>query len=52
LLAERIVSSWLVVKVLEALLNAQLKGGEGAPRTPPSYLKFILGWLKSYIVGT
>ena len=41
-------SLWLVVEVLEALLDAQLKRGEGAPRTPPSYLKFILGWLESY----
>ncbi len=48
LLTERIVSVWLVVEVLEALLNAQLKRGEGAPRTPPSYLKFIIGWLESY----
>ena len=48
LLTERIVSAWLVVEVLEALLNAQLKRGEGAPRTVPSYLKFILGWLESY----
>jgi hypothetical protein len=48
LLTERIVSAWLVVEVLEALLNAQLKRGEGAPRTPPSYLKFIIGWLESY----
>ena len=49
LLTERIVSAWLVVEVLEALLNAQLSRGEGAPRTPPpSYLKFIIGWLESY----
>ncbi len=48
LLTERIVSSWLVVEVLEALLNAQLKRGEGVPRTPPSYLKFVIGWLESY----
>ena len=48
LLTERIVSSWLVVEVLEALLSAQLKTGEGNPRTPPSYLKFIIGWLESY----
>jgi len=48
LLTERIVSLWLVIEVLEALLNAQLKRGEGAPRTSPSYLKFIIGWLESY----
>jgi hypothetical protein len=48
LLTERIVSSWLVVEVLEALLNAQLKRGQGAPRTAPSYLKFVVGWLESY----
>ncbi len=47
LLTERIVSSWLVLEALEALMNAQLKRGEGAPRTPPSYLKFIIGWLES-----
>jgi hypothetical protein len=48
LLTERIISAWLVIEVLEALLNAQLKTGEGNPRTPPSYLKFIIGWLESY----
>jgi len=48
LLTERIVSLWLVVEVLEALLNAQLKRGKGVPRTSPSYLKFIIGWLESY----
>jgi hypothetical protein len=48
LLTERIVAVWLVIEVLEALLNAQLKRGEGAPRTPPSYLKFMIGWLESY----
>jgi hypothetical protein len=36
LLTERIVSAWLVVEVLEALLNAQLKTGEviREPRPP------------------
>ena len=48
LLTERIISAWLVVEVLETLLNAQLKTGKGNPRTPPSYLKFIIGWLESY----
>jgi hypothetical protein len=48
LLTERIVSAWLVIEVLEALLNAQLKQGEVASRTPPSYLKFIIGWIESY----
>src|SRR5215210_7611789 len=47
LLTERVVSSWLVVEVLEALMNAQLKRREGVPRTPTSYLKFIIGWLDS-----
>jgi hypothetical protein len=47
LLTERVVSSWLVVEVLEALMNAQLKRGEGVPRAPTSYLKFIIGWLES-----
>ncbi len=47
LLTERIVSTWLIVETLEALMNAQLKRGKGAPRTPPSYLKFIIGWLDS-----
>jgi hypothetical protein len=32
LLTERVVSSWLVVGVLEARMNAQLKHGEGVPR--------------------
>jgi hypothetical protein len=47
LLTERVVSSWLVVEVLEALMNAQLKRGDGVPRAPTSYLKFIIGWLES-----
>jgi len=47
LLTERIVSAWLVVEVLEALMNAQLKRGESVPRAPTSYLKFIIGWLES-----
>ena len=45
LLAERIVSAWLVVEVQEALLNAQLKKGSKVKRCPPSYLKFMIGWL-------
>ncbi len=48
LLTERIVSLWLVVEVLEALFNAQLKRGKGVPRTSPSNLKFMVGWLESY----
>ena len=47
LLAERLVSSWLLVEVLEALMNAQLKRGKDTPRVPPSYLKFIITWLES-----
>ena len=47
LLTERVVSSWLVVEVLEALMNAQLRRGEDAPRASVSYLKFIIGWLES-----
>ena len=47
LLTERIVSAWLVVEVHEALLNAQLKRGSEIKRCPPSYLKFVLGWLES-----
>ena len=47
LLTERIVSSWLIVEVLEALLNAQLKTGKGIPRASVSYLKFVIGWLES-----
>jgi len=47
LLTERVVSSWLVVEVLEALMNAQLKCRDGVPRAPTSYLKFIIGWLES-----
>ena len=47
LLTERIVSSWLLVEVLESLMNAQLMVGDGAPRAPVAYLKFILGWLDS-----
>lgn len=47
LLTERVVSSWLLVEVLEALMNAQLKRGKDTPRVSPSYLKFIIGWLES-----
>ena len=47
LLMERVVSSWLVVEVLEALMNAQLKRGEGVPRASISYLKFVIRWLES-----
>ena len=47
LLTERIVSSWLLVEVLELLMNAQLMVGEGAPRAPVYYLKFVVGWLDS-----
>ena len=47
LLTERVVSSWLVVEILEALMNAQLKRGEGVPRASTSYLKFIIGWVDS-----
>jgi hypothetical protein len=47
LITERIVSTWLVVEVLEALMNAQLKRGESVPHAPTSYLKFIIGWLES-----
>ena len=47
LLVERIVSAWLVVEAQEALLNAQLKRGSEVKRCPPSYLKFMIGWLDS-----
>jgi hypothetical protein len=47
LLTDRIVSSWLFVEVQEALLNAQMKRGSEAKRCPPSYLKFMIGWLDS-----
>jgi hypothetical protein len=47
LLTERVVSAWLVIEVLEALMNAQLQTGDKAQRCPPSYLKFIIGWLDS-----
>jgi len=47
LLTERVVSSWLVVEVLEALMNAQLRRGDDVPHAPTSYLKFIIGWLES-----
>jgi len=47
LLTERVVSSWLVVEVLESLMNAQLKRGKDVPRAPISYLKFVIGWLES-----
>ena len=47
LLTERIVSAWLVVEVLEALMNAQLKRSKDVPHAPTSYLKFIIGWLES-----
>jgi hypothetical protein len=47
LITERIVSAWLFVEVQEALLNAQLKRGPGVKHCPPSYLKFMIGWLDS-----
>lgn len=48
LLTERIVSAWLFVEVQEALLNAQLKRGSAKIKgCPPSYLKFMIGWLDS-----
>jgi hypothetical protein len=47
LLTERVVSSWLLVEVLEALMNAQLKRGKDAPRVSLSFLRFINGWLES-----
>jgi hypothetical protein len=47
LLTERIVSAWLAVEVQEALLNAQLSRGSAVKRCPPSYLKFMIGWLES-----
>jgi histone H3/H4 len=47
LLTERVVSSWLLVEVLETLMNAQLKRGQDTPRVSPSYLKFIIRWLES-----
>lgn len=47
LLTERIVSAWLFVEVQEALLNAQLKRDSEIKRCPPSYLKFMIGWLDS-----
>jgi hypothetical protein len=47
LLTERVVSSWLVIEVLEALMNAQLRRGDGVPRAPTSYLKFIIGRMES-----
>lgn len=47
LLTERIVSAWMFVEVQEALLNAQLKRGSEVKRCPPSYLKFMIGWLDS-----
>ncbi len=47
LLTERVVSSWLLVEVLETLMNAQLKRDSGLKRPPVSYLKFIIGWLES-----
>ena len=47
LLTERIVSAWLMVEVLEALMNAQLKRSKDVPHAPTSYLKYINGWLES-----
>jgi hypothetical protein len=48
MLAERIVSLWLVVEALEALMNAQLQVGPDVRRFTPSFLKFIIGWLETY----
>jgi hypothetical protein len=47
LLTERVVSSWLLLVLLEGLMSAQLKCDSGLKRPPVSYLKFILGWIES-----
>jgi hypothetical protein len=47
LLTERVVSCWLLVEVLEALMSAQLKRDRDLKRPSISFLKFIVGWLES-----
>jgi hypothetical protein len=44
ILAERVVSAWLVGEFFEAILCGQLQTGLGNRRAEPSYLKFLLGW--------
>jgi hypothetical protein len=44
ILAERVVSAWIVGEFFEAILCGQLQTGLGNRRASPSYLKFLLGW--------
>jgi hypothetical protein len=46
LLAERVVSCWLLVELLEALTSAQLQNGEHmrGKRVSDSFLHFVLRW--------
>jgi len=44
LLAEKIVSAWILTELLELLLNAQLTDLPQSQRMSPSFLKFYLGW--------
>ena len=45
LLAERIVSAWMLHELLEVLTSAQLwRGASGAHRMPHSYVKFYIQW--------
>ena len=47
LLTERIVSLWLLVETLDALMNVQLCTDLDVPRATPSYLRHIFKWQES-----
>ncbi len=47
LLAERIVSLWLVSEVLDALNSAYFHRGENRPRVSTSYMQFVFKWQES-----
>jgi hypothetical protein len=47
LLTERIVSLWLLVETLDALVSGQLRTDLDVPRATPSYLRHIFKWQDS-----
>ena len=47
LLTERIVSLWLLVETLDALMSVQLRSDLDVPRATPSYLRHIFKWQES-----
>src|SRR4051794_14787221 len=47
LLVERIVSLWLLVETLDALVSAQMNIGSKGPRSPMSFLRHVFKWQES-----